>query len=449
MSPADVVGTLLALMLLPVAFAYGHARGGAAGGAVLTVAVGSHLALAALSAAQIFLPPLDDTLAFHREAIDYLEGWREVSLGGPSAVQWSLGLSMVYQPFGPSIWLGYVVNQWIYLAAVIQLLKFAEDIGADRHKWKIVLAFSLLPASLLFSNFLLRESFQVLMLLIAVRYLERYRRTGSLKAISIAAIAFVPFGAIHDGFFLFGPIALFGALMARVFLASAGRSGARSAGILDVAFGVALLVIAVVLVNSYGESARVAQLLGGEIDSADSIAAAAERGARTVLPWALGSGGADLLITAPIVLLQFVFAPVVPFMVSAPEDTVALADTLLRVVFLLGTLVAFRRADKDTRRMLLFLVGTYLAFCLVASIGTTTVGTAMRHHLKVFWIIVAIGTPVLLARATRIVTSPDERSAIPEQLPRLRVPPAQRRRASGTARGYSRLPVDQIPGDRP
>ena len=78
-------------------------------------------------------------------------------------------------------------------------------------------------------------------------------------------------------------------------------------------------------------------------------------------------------------------------MVAAPEDLIAVVDTLIRISFLLLAVRAYRHAAPDQRRMLLFLFGFFIAFTIISSVGTTTLGTAMRHNLKVFWIIAAIG----------------------------------------------------------
>jgi hypothetical protein len=122
-----------------------------------------------------------------------------------------------------------------------------------------------------------------------------------------------------------------------------------------------------------------------------AIAGAVRRGNRTVFPWALGSGPSEIVLYSPILLIQFLFAPIVPFMVRSPQDVVALVDTLARVVFLFLTYRAYVRGGRDRRRMILYLAANYLAFCMIATIGTTTVGTAMRHHLKMFWIVIATG----------------------------------------------------------
>lgn len=393
----DLIATIGAIALLPVAITYGTVRGGRAGGLAFLLALGPHLVLAALSTAGIFLPPVLDTLTFHYDAIAFLDVNRQSPVSGPSSRMWSYALSQLYTPFGPSLWLGYVANLWIYFAAMSQLARFVDETGAGKYRWQVVALFSLLPSSLLFANFLLRESFQILMLIITIRYLERYRRTGSLTAIAIASAAFVPFGAVHNGFFLFGPIAGAWAVLARGLLPPAGtRVSTPAPRIFGMAVGVALVLASVILVASYNESSRVAQLLEGDIDVAESIIVAGEYGARTAFPWAIGSGLADVVVNAPLLLVQFVLAPIFPLLIYSLEDSVAAADTLARGGLILLTVRAYRHAGTDERRMIVFLVVIYLMFCVVAALGTTTVGTAMRHHLKVFWITVALGVPALV-----------------------------------------------------
>ena len=111
---------------------------------------------------------------------------------------------------------------------------------------------------------------------------------------------------------------------------------------------------------------------------------------------------------------------------------------------MLGTLIVFRRAGPDSRRMIVFLLGTYLVFSLMAALGTTTVGTAMRHHLKVFWIIVAIGAPAVLARSGGLVNlwaSPPEADPTPGRSMPFPVPPVKRRSVPAPARDYGSQPA--------
>jgi hypothetical protein len=400
MNLADAVAIFLAIGLVAVCWVRGTQLGGATGAGALLIAVGSHLALASASAMGLFAAA-PDSLAFHQQAIEFTNGWRELAISGPSSLLWSYGLSVVYMPFGPSVLLGYVVNLWIYLAAMLQLVHFADEIGVGRHRWKIVLIFSLLPASLLFCNFLLRESLQIFLLIFAIRHLDRYRRRGALSSLLVAALAFVPFGAIHSGFFLYPPIALAGAVIARTVLAPRVDGGLPrpALGLSSVLAGLVIVSLAVAIVGSFNESRRLTQLVEGDIDVGESIAAAGERGARTALPWRPPPDIVGTAVFSPILLGQFLFAPIVPFAITEPQDLVAAADTALRAVFLLAAVRFYLRGTPDQKRMALFLLGSYFVFCLLAAVGTTTVGTALRHHLKVFWIIIALGAPVLFERS--------------------------------------------------
>lgn len=375
----------------------GSHLGGVPGAAALLLAVGSHLALSLAAAIGTFAVQ-PDSHEFHLQAVDFAAGLRVLDVSGPSSLFWTYAISLLYTPFGPSEWLGYVANQWIFLAAVLQLGKFADETGVGAHKWKIVVAFALMPASLLNCNFLLRESLQVFLLIFAVRHLEIYRREGASKSLLLAGLAFVPFGAIHNGFFLFSPIAIAGAVVARLLsLPRAGQAGRRSVGFnaASLVLGSIVLALAVGLIGSVNEARRLDQIIEGDVDVGESIVRAGERGARTAFLWTAPPGVEATATSLPILLVQFLYAPIVPFMIQEPEDLVAGLDALARIIFLLASLEYFRRGTATQRRSTLFLLWLYLAFCLVAAVGTTTVGTALRHHLKVFWVIIALGAPVL------------------------------------------------------
>jgi hypothetical protein len=237
-----------------------------------------------------------------------------------------------------------------------------------------------------------------------LRQLEQYRRDGTIRSLVKATAALVPFGAIHNGFFLFAPIALAGAALARIMFAprqSRRRLGAGGSVVAVVA-GILVAAGALYTVVIMQEQGRVSRILGGEIDVERTLTEAARRGSRTALPWAVGSNPAEIAINSPVLLVQFLLAPVLPFMVRSPQDAVALADTLARLAFLALCYRAYAAASRDRRRMLLYLLGNYLVFCMIAAVGTSTLGTAMRHNLKVFWIIIAVG----MLPALRAVPAP-------------------------------------------
>jgi hypothetical protein len=229
----------------------------------------------------------------------------------------------------------------------------------------------------------------------------------------------VPFGAIHSGFFLFAPIALGGAILARLFMPPVGQRVRRLPGgaLAGVALGVALLAVSVMTIGSYGELQRVQQVVEGEIDVAESIQAVADRGGRTAFAWQPPASGFAGLVFAPVHLFQFLFAPLVPFMVRQAQDLVAAFDTGMRFLMLFGVVIHYRRSDTNTKRMILFLVGTYLVFCLMASLGTSTVGTGLRHHLKVFWLTIALGLPGLLGPRTSRAAGPQATMAVGRRPP--------------------------------
>jgi hypothetical protein len=404
----NAIGFLLMVAVIPFCHFYGFSKGGWNGAWALSIAAGIHVLAAMLSAAGIALLPGSDNLHMHLRAAHYAQG-AAFDFTGPTHYLWSYAFSHFYAVLGSSIWVGYAINQWIYALFLIQLLKFCQEMGVRRYRWVAVLAISLMPSTLLFGNFMLREPFQMLCLVIAVRYMERFRRFGQPVSLVLVAAVMVPFGAIHSGFFLFAPLALGGAILARLFMPPVGQRVRRVPGgaLAGVAFGVALLAASVMTIGSYaGEHRRVEQVVEGNIDVAGSIQRTAERGGRTAFAWQPPTSGFAGLVFAPVHLFQFLFAPLVPFMVHQAQDLVAAFDTGMRFLMLLGVVIHYRRSDTNTKRMILFLVATYLVFCLMASLGTNTVGTGLRHHLKVFWITIALGLPGLLGPRTRRIAGP-------------------------------------------
>jgi hypothetical protein len=150
-----------------------------------------------------------------------------------------------------------------------------------------------------------------------------------------------------------------------------------------------------------GDNYLVQTLMGGQVS--DYLMQMKDMGdvlsARTALPFRLESTNPlEIVVKTPLILFQYMFAPLAPWAVSEPQDLVALVDTVLRTVMLVYALRFSRRAPRTQRGDLVVLLLIYFVFSAIAAMGTAAVGTAIRHQIKVSWILVLLGRPALLRR---------------------------------------------------
>jgi hypothetical protein len=99
--------------------------------------------------------------------------------------------------------------------------------------------------------------------------------------------------------------------------------------------------------------------------------------------------------TVPLVFAEYMFSPL-PWQVANGLDAYALAEAVLRFALLLLALLAWWRARGERRSQYSFLLWCYFSLELLWSLGTLNWGTAIRHHLPGYGLLVAVGGPSLI-----------------------------------------------------
>lgn len=87
-----------------------------------------------------------------------------------------------------------------------------------------------------------------------------------------------------------------------------------------------------------------------------------------------------------------------PWDIQNSKDVYAFLSSVLRMVLLILSLVAYRRADLPIKKTLGFLLALYLTLAFLWSLGTANYGTSIRHHVTHVWLIVIVGGQYLHRR---------------------------------------------------
>jgi hypothetical protein len=102
-----------------------------------------------------------------------------------------------------------------------------------------------------------------------------------------------------------------------------------------------------------------------------------------------------LVKTIPTVFVYYMFAPF-PWQVKNVLDIHALLESMLRFALLLSALFSWRRSSGEVRSYYSFLFIVVLSLELVWALGTINWGTAIRHHVPGYGVIVLLGAPGLI-----------------------------------------------------
>jgi hypothetical protein len=102
-----------------------------------------------------------------------------------------------------------------------------------------------------------------------------------------------------------------------------------------------------------------------------------------------------IVTTIPMVFVEYMFAPF-PWQVGYAKDVLALLESMLRFVLLFFAVSSWFRSSGEVRSCYGFLLIVILGLELVWALGTANWGTAIRHHVPGYGVIVLLGAPRLI-----------------------------------------------------
>jgi hypothetical protein len=105
--------------------------------------------------------------------------------------------------------------------------------------------------------------------------------------------------------------------------------------------------------------------------------------------------------TIPMIFVHYMFAPF-PWQVGNVKDVHALLESMLRFVLLFFAVYSWRRSSVEVRSYYSFLLIVVLGMELMWALGTLNWGTAMRHHVPGYSVIVLLGAPGLILFMRRL-----------------------------------------------
>jgi hypothetical protein len=308
-------------------------------------------------------------------------------------------LAALHTLLGTSPLMGDAAAAFAFVLASVFFVRLLHLLRVPRYRFWLVIAFGLWPTSLLLGSVTLREPFQLLaftaMVYWGLRPARGLRRLGWLCAAALAGLAM---GAFHAAMLAYAAVAL---VLLAIWPAAQGAGGGWRERV------TALAVIALIGAGAALALSRV------DIRSGDDLFAMAQHGLVDGLESyraGIGAGeprtafGVDLeyesvpAFVASIgpVYAHYLFAPF-PWEIGVPLDTIAAAESLLRLVLVVLAGVLLWRGDGPPRRMLALLLLLYAGMTLTWTLGTTNYGQALRHHVLSNWILLLTAGPMLAA----------------------------------------------------
>ena len=360
-------------------------------GAVLRLSIGAW---------NSFIQPIpgadSDALAFHQLAVAIAQGNAKFEF----VIGWVYAhfLGLVYVVTGQHIFVACALSTgaWVLSAYVLVLITKRLQLP-PRSSLFIAAVYAFLPSSLLYTSVPLREAYQLLFVnLMALGLLdifdkERVPANGLFIFVGSAILA----GFLHGVLILVGAVAALGALTA-IALSSRNQSAARH-GLLSIAVLLTFVLYSGFLFINYSYGSL---LSNGSAALGHRFINALPRAA-TYLNQEQGIFR-DQGIT--VAVFQYLFEPM-PWRELRPHDYFAMTENALRGAMLLLSVYGLVRLRGELWGKLVALLVVYACLESIWAFGTSNWGTALRHHVPSWGLLLVAGSCFLLQRKSGLANA--------------------------------------------
>jgi hypothetical protein len=299
-------------------------------------------------------------------------------------------LGFFYRAFGTSFLLGDELSVLAFTLSCIVLVRLVSLLDLERFRIGIVLFFGLLPSSVIFRSVSLREPWQALFFLLSVYWAIRLWKRPGILIFSFMLMSAFCMALLHGG--LKG-YAVYLVLIGIYWGIFCRKKGACRAWYVRFLFAGLLVTGVIMLSQKMGWYVTVGQGLEGVTAFRQYAATIQSRATYGIM---LDSSSVlGLVKTIPIIFVYYMFAPF-PWQVGNVADIHAMLESMLRFVLLFFAVSSWRRSSGEVRSYYGFLLIIVLGMELMWALGTINWGTAMRHHVPGYGVIVLLGAPGLI-----------------------------------------------------
>jgi hypothetical protein len=330
-----------------------------------------------------------DIGSFHARAAEFSQNPSIQMCEHQPAHVFICGLGFLYFLTTDSLFQGSLFSNFSWLASALILFKTMKLLSIKKRLQKqAMLIYVLLPSSIILTSLTLREPYQLLLvnLLIYAGLKVYLKKSYMYWFLVIFAVFFMSF--LHGGLLIFGFF-----VMNCIMILLARRRFKKGYNKIKLAF----IVPVVVLISSVGISYLLEYSKGYKKLSEGLVAGVVtyQKGGISV---AVGSNAAyrnqidikdnfDLLLFMPQALFQYLFEPM-PWRILRVMDLGLLFENILRVWLIWRTLTGIRRISVTMKNPMFFLAISYFVLETIWSLGTMNWGTAVRHKIPGFGILI-------------------------------------------------------------
>ena len=311
------------------------------------------------------------------------------SLSNPR-ICYTNSLALLYRAFGASFLFGNELSVLAFTLSCVVLVKLVDLLDLWRFRVGIILFFGLLPSSVIFRSVTLRESWQALFFLLSVYWAIRLWKRPGILTVSFMLMSAFCMAVLHNGLKVYAIYLVLFSIYWGIFSRKKSAHLPRSARFLFAGVLAACIFVftqKMEIFMTVGEG-----LVSIEAFRQDATTIHARSNYGDILDTSSVYG---LVTTIPMVFTQYMFAPF-PWQVENAKDVYAFLESMLRFALLFFAVFFWRRSSGEVRSYSGFLLIVVLCMELIWALGTINWGTATRHHVPGYSVIVLLGAPGLI-----------------------------------------------------
>jgi len=307
--------------------------------------------------------------------------------GGAVYVQ---SLGFLYRAAGSSHFFGNELSVLPFVLSCVVLVKLVDLLAMRNFRVGIVLLYGLLPSAMIYKSVTLRESWQALFFLLSVYWAIRLRKQPRIRNVSYLLISATCLSFTHHALLMY---AMYFSVISVFWRISGRKKNFRWSRHFNFFFAGLLVACVIILTKKMGLFVTVEEGLKSVSALRHAILSYE---VRTVYSFTLDTSSVyGLVTTIPMVFVQYMFCPF-PWHVENAKDVLALLESGLRIILLFFAVSTWRKSSGEVRSIYGFLLIAVLGMELMWALGTVNWGTAIRHHVPGYGVIVLLGTPRLI-----------------------------------------------------
>jgi len=338
-----------------------------------------------------------DAVLFHETAeIIASTGEYTFVLGHPAFANF---LGFIYRVSEVSFMLGHQLSILAFALSSVVLLKIISVLDFERYKVQTLLVYGSLPSIVLNGTFVLRESYEVLFMMMAVYFgIKLIKNNRNVLFNFSFLISLILMGVLHRALMAYAFFLLF------IFIWWATNRPETLKKSKKRMIAALYTILILVLIPFLGAVFADVMFIFYNFSIIDTIAHH-----REVATVSNASYGVSLDLSGPIsfvvsflkIYSYYLFAPFI-WNISNFLDTYAVFESIVRMILIYYSIKIWRESYGENRSYLFLMLLIFVGISFLWSVGTINYGTAIRHRMMDWWIISILGTPYLVRFLRRI-----------------------------------------------